>query len=973
MGSTRFSRDDRRLVVRLDDELAFTTDDWEFRRRKLTEAERARLLEGSDEGLLAGLVTRAVAALDPAPPGTAEINRLVVDLPDSLAWAPWERLLARLAAGRTMVRQVASRPSYAQQPIVVPLRILHVTTGPAKVASWLDGIIGHARQDFPDVAAVQVTSLPPAAVPTALQALRWPVADVIHVDSPLVPVTDDRLQWAEAFTRLEHLVRLAQCRLLILEPVGPFAAGPLRSIADSLARRGGPAVLVPQPSDPNLSAFYYALVHDFPVDAAVNALAAPWLDPPCLYAGQGREEGLRVSLAADAIAREPTLISTAAPGSAVAADLDELTHQWDSYHFDFSERLGLYPMTEWFQRLRASYERDVRPAPSVMAPTRYVNAALYQGDEVVPSGPRTPLQVGARYDLRVDVGPLEVSSAAALAEPLVFEQQLWEEADEGLWLDVGVTGIGWEVLDDAVQPLFVSKVGPTTPCWFGVQPTERGIPVLRYTLFHNGHVIQSFRLAAVVGHSDDATDSKLAALLDLPTGEVAGRTWRSRLEFSTVATVEQARQRPPRSLAIVANEIDGRAVLTFKTGGDFEVNAQNDVDDYVRKARQALEALTFNPVNRNYLFGQADDPNGGTEEWFTTEILPRLAKLGADLYEKLIPMRVRLTLPPLGGAPDTIQVAQILREKVIPWSLVYQGKYDPKQTEDEGKPVGHAVCTALLDPDNPAAFSLACGQHDRCLLHPANVDARRERGEPRLIDRTVACPGRFWGFRHRIEVPPRQVPPDGRTISSVNAITGNQQGGAVLAFSAELPMSEQHRQELRAAVSARRARALYEPDRRDAIVTALGRDDLDIVYVFCTANGGEQGPLPPELLFQDPGDDSTKPQLVALSPAALEDVIWTRHPLVVLNGCGTAAFSPRAVSEFIRAFVDDREASAVLGTEAAVADVMASEFGYRFLLAFLNGTTAGDALLQARRALLGRFNPLGLGYTLYGQSELHLA
>ena len=40
--------------------------------------------------------------------------------------------------------------------------------------------------------------------------------------------------------------------------------------------------------------------------------------------------------------------------------------------------------------------------------------------------------------------------------------------------------------------------------------------------------------------------------------------------------------------------------------------------------------------------------------------------------------------------------------------------------------------------------------------------------------------------------------------------------------------------------------------------------------------------------------------------------------------------------------------------------------------AFLSGISAGDALLAARLALLDKYNPLGLAYTLYPSPQLRL-
>jgi hypothetical protein len=136
-----------------------------------------------------------------------------------------------------------------------------------------------------------------------------------------------------------------------------------------------------------------------------------------------------------------------------------------------------------------------------------------------------------------------------------------------------------------------------------------------------------------------------------------------------------------------------------------------------------------------------------------------------------------------------------------------------------------------------------------------------------------------------------------------------------------------------------------------------------------SASTGPNGPLPPQFSYYD----TKRQKIVSVGPNLLRDVTWVRHPIVVLNGCETAGFTPRATSEFIRAFIDDRGAAAVLGTEASVSEILAAEFGDHFLTAFLRGTCAGDAMLVARRALLARFNPLGLSYTLYGVSELRLA
>ena len=108
-------------------------------------------------------------------------------------------------------------------------------------------------------------------------------------------------------------------------------------------------------------------------------------------------------------------------------------------------------------------------------------------------------------------------------------------------------------------------------------------------------------------------------------------------------------------------------------------------------------------------------------------------------------------------------------------------------------------------------------------------------------------------------------------------------------------------------------------------------------------------------------------------PADLDGNEWEHAPLVFMNGCGTVGFSPSAPSEFVTKFIHGRLASAVIGTEVTVWEVLAAEAGRDFLREFLNNQSAGEALLRVRRLLLAKYNPLGLVYTLYGSASLRLA
>ena len=109
----------------------------------------------------------------------------------------------------------------------------------------------------------------------------------------------------------------------------------------------------------------------------------------------------------------------------------------------------------------------------------------------------------------------------------------------------------------------------------------------------------------------------------------------------------------------------------------------------------------------------------------------------------------------------------------------------------------------------------------------------------------------------------------------------------------------------------------------------------------------------------------------ARDPEHLEDKAWSHRPLVFLNACGSLGYSPDALSPFLKTLVEGREASGVLGTDVPVAEILAGQVACAFMTKFLKeGKQAGQALLEVRQALLAKFNPLGLVYTLFAPAEL---
>jgi hypothetical protein len=271
--------------------------------------------------------------------------------------------------------------------------------------------------------------------------------------------------------------------------------------------------------------------------------------------------------------------------------------------------------------------------------------------------------------------------------------------------------------------------------------------------------------------------------------------------------------------------------------------------------------------------------------------------------------------------------------------------------------------------------ALPCGKHPACLLDPAENSRRRSLDLPLVCEDTVICPRHFWGFAVPIEVPAQRVDGlEGHAPAPVQTqIAASKPVEVVAGFNPELRFHYRHRQQLDSIASLLGAKICLPPHPgRDALVDLLKESEPDVVYLFCHAlamlPGAAEDSTGPILDFGK-GHQGVRDDVLA---AADIRAGWNHAPLVFLNGCGTAGFSNCSPSEFIKKFIQGCRAGAVIGSEVTVWERLAETFAEEFLRAFLGNQSAGAALLQARRELLAKNNPLGLVYTLYGSADLKL-
>jgi hypothetical protein len=112
-----------------------------------------------------------------------------------------------------------------------------------------------------------------------------------------------------------------------------------------------------------------------------------------------------------------------------------------------------------------------------------------------------------------------------------------------------------------------------------------------------------------------------------------------------------------------------------------------------------------------------------------------------------------------------------------------------------------------------------------------------------------------------------------------------------------------------------------------------------------------------------------------ISEHDLRDIDFFRgktKPVVFLNMCQSADLLPGLSSGLPRLFLD-REAAAVIGTEAPVTAQFADSFAREMLASLLGGERLGRALLAARRRFNDDRNPLALLYTVYGSANTSVA
>jgi len=929
-----------------------------------------------------------------------------------------------------VVRSSPVRPRCANFLFGTPLRVLRVNSSTGKVhLPGLDQ--RHRGKPLTSYEKAFVTAdtrwrdWSAAAMPQG-----WPNIDVLHIDRlptlPRDPMSTDAGRPGTLGWFVSQIVQW-QVRLLVVHTSYGRDFDLLCEYAAAVVARGGPAIVLEAfPASQRQEfyrVFYRELIHDRPVDwmwsEAWEAIGHP--TEATLFVGATREEQIRVSRLARKVPAEPVDLKIAVPakwpskkmpvafksasrfgGSTGGRTLTSFiptmisptpilqfaSHVPGAFTYakrpaftaadflNFGHESTLIKLGGQISKMRktAAPIITVEEALSVHRPknsTRFCNTSFWKesakGKLIRIDQSKGSFVPGIVYQLAVQIGPKDLHVVTVNEQAFVPEVIKWTPEMQGVWIEVGVTGIDFNVVGDPVQRLWLPREGPSEVVYFALIPRQQGTCRLRFALYYEQNVVQSFRVAAVVGQKQQKRAEKLARALGLKPGEVPNVSWLPMLEFSLARSMEDfaagnEATMESRALSILANDWDGEAIITVKGASGFDVHISNGMSPIVDDLRDNL--VSISGLDSSYPFDAVT--NEGDKERLES-VLRSLADYGSKLFTELIDGVSWMKLQEELEKPDqVIQVSQVIREKVIPWAFVYGRKLVPRAVDrdEHGKLARTPVCLAGL-PDADGNLTVKeCGASPQCLQR---LDG--------LAPENVICPLHFWGFRHGIEIPPLQVPKTSKMPNQTQGlrtkIPVKGEFRLVAGLNAEFETQSGH---MRGIEDLKRKIACMPiPEFHiDLLLKELAVSPIHIAYFFCHATGGK-GSSDSALILQAPGSNE-KPEWLPWNDIAqsLVGKLSDRPALVFLNGCRTAAYRPDALSPFIRVFVDQAGASGLIGTEISVWDVFAAEIAEKFLREFLDCKPAGPALLKARRAMLAKKNPLGLVYTLFAWNDLKL-
>ena len=925
--------------------------------------------------------------------------------PPELASIPWELMAAypgeTYRGALTNRRWLAIERTF--QPLVtlpgnvtLPIRIL--------VASLLSGRPNGETEFDLDRSLRQVFGSNAEEVVRSFQATSQSHASVERFEASLGPTPYDVLHLVGdlaslrriGFTRLH---RLTSARLLVLHVRGGEGRtwGALLRVAHRAAR-AVPAVIAsqftgsPATAAEFYHAFYDGLVHDLPIDEAMDTAREQlrygfrdlsWAFP-ALFAAENAHDLLRVSPLADAARKraEDMLDEVRAIRSTLAAvtgrstvgpnarslnsDVDARLARLSQLEANVRDGLQLADITAWdhessgvvplgnaiatLDTAAAALSREGMNAEDLaqlatVDTTRVVNT-YFRTDVGTPVPPTDSIVAGNPYDLVVQIGPrlIESNVRAPVAIPEAVLEPFYGAA--GVELEVAVFSSDFSVDNDR-QRLMLGRVGPSRALPFRVTalrpaPSAR----LRVGIYFKQNLLQCLLVTAEVTEG-------------VRTGRASGN--QAEVEYVLSGDLENVERFPQRSFNIVTNERpDGTHTLDVLGSGfkrEFTVPGDK-LDNGAKELRKQLLEIgtvtTQDPPPYRY-----DADNSGSTAMLQQDVVA-LARTGARFFAALLPdigpLEVADRLRDVLAGNATIQVSAVTSaQSVFPWAMVYSKRLVESSN--------NRVCQTFLDAlDHGGAPGYLAQQE--CIA----------RGCPNDDDPDIVCPSGFWGYKHFIEQPPSvhrtpeaEAAADSEPYTSAdNAVLDIVVRGrpnVLMVVNQDLDLWSPHANAIEALRKGQLAFSRRE--RKTDLGKAIIDPNLHLVYFYC------HGRRDANRAWLGIGAKHAE-EAVYSSDLHGWNLRWSDRPLVFINGCQTVECTPDELLPFLKAFLYFR-AAGVIGTEIAVPEVLAEKFGTEFLERFMGGPEPVSTIVRSLRlSLLEKRNLLGLGYTPYCMGGLRM-
>lgn len=565
-----------------------------------------------------------------------------------------------------------------------------------------------------------------------------------------------------------------------------------------------------------------------------------------------------------------------------------------------------------------------------------------------PWGKRQPLDPGGAYWFWLEIGPRsegaidapgsQVPLPVEMLPPLVRLTVALYSYGDGFQLDPSADIGELRLLPDGTAEV-ARQPGASGPPEIELQKKRLLFPVqapptpslarLRCNIYCRGQLVQGRVIEAHVGQTPPEGKPALVTTLDYCLSR--------NLAAWTLSAL------PPVRLSLMLNGDDATHEVRFFGGAEFDAGTDFKAEGHFN----AVELTTLLDEARQTLRQVAwGDAQPWTKQEYRYASRPAPALFKADLvrmawagYRCYFSISQRLA----GGVP---QVKALTQRLAAPGFMEIALK--------EEKAAGGFLLPGALLYDHPLDTSVPLEKLSLCPEFCADI----ERGSlleasrcfaghcPSQGIKTIVCPSGFWGFRHFLA-----FPLSGTTDLKPVIAVKDRPHILISAFPGFSDWTK-HREQL-----ARLTAGCEDhfAETRQETIDGLRLTAPHLVYFYC--HGGQAGAVP----YLQVGREGE----IGISPDNLlsEEIWWeSPRPLVFINGCHTTALEPRMILDFVRGFITTSNAAGVIGTEITVFEPLARGFAEAFFPAILAGRTVGQAVREARLALLQQGNPLGLAY-----------